>query len=230
MPNTTEEKPYLSMNNFQYFVAYLAQQYATSAEMNKKIDKVDGKGLSTNDFSTADKAKLDGISSGAQVNVIEKVKVDGNAVSIADKAVNIDLSTYAKGADLAGKVDKIEGKGLSENDFTSAQKSKLQGIESNAEVNVIESVKVNGTALSVSEKSVNVDLNGYATKTDVSNGYVAKAAGKGLSTNDYTTSEKEKLAAVAEGAQANVIESIKVNGSSLTPSGKAVNIDLSPLC
>lgn len=35
-----------------------------------------------------------------------------------------------------GKVDKITGKGLSENDFTDADKSKLDGIESGAEVNV----------------------------------------------------------------------------------------------
>ena len=36
---------------------------------NGKVDKVTGKGLSENDFTDADKAKLDGIESGAQVNV-----------------------------------------------------------------------------------------------------------------------------------------------------------------
>lgn len=35
-----------------------------------------------------------------------------------------------------GKVDKITGKGLSENDFTDANKTKLDGIEEGAEVNV----------------------------------------------------------------------------------------------
>ena len=30
--------------------------------------------------------------------------------------------------------------------------------------------------------------------------FVAKEAGKGLSTNDYTTTEKEKLAGIAAGA------------------------------
>ncbi len=35
----------------------------------KKVDKIDGKGLSTNDFSNNYKAKLDGIESGAEVNV-----------------------------------------------------------------------------------------------------------------------------------------------------------------
>lgn len=59
------------------------------------------------------------------------------------------------------------------------------------------------------------------------NGKVNTEAGKGLSTNDYTTTEKSKLASIAEGAQVNVIETVQVNGSPLTPSSKAVNIDLS---
>lgn len=47
-------------------------------------------------MSKEDKAKLDGIATGAQVNVLEGVKVDGVDVEIVDKKVNIDLSPYAK--------------------------------------------------------------------------------------------------------------------------------------
>lgn len=58
--------------------------------------------------------------------------------------------------------------------------------------------------------------------------FVAKETGKGLSTNDYTNADKTKLNGVATGAQANKIESVKVNGTALTPdSSKAVNVDLS---
>ena len=53
---------------------------------------------------------------------------------------------------------------------------------------------------------------------------VDKVSGKGLSTNDYTTAEKNKLNGIAAGSQANVIESISVNGTKQTPSGKNVNI------
>lgn len=54
--------------------------------------------------------------------------------------------------------------------------------------------------------------------------FVAKEAGKGLSANDYTTTEKNKLASLT----ATKIDVVKVNGSALTPDGsKAVNIDLS---
>ena len=35
------------------------------AKLADKVDKVDGKGLSTNDFTTAYKTKLDGIANGA---------------------------------------------------------------------------------------------------------------------------------------------------------------------
>ncbi len=47
-------------------------------------------------LTSTDKTKIDGIAEGAQANVLESVKVNGTAVPIADKAVNIDLSSYAK--------------------------------------------------------------------------------------------------------------------------------------
>ena len=53
---------------------------------------------------------------------------------------------------------------------------------------------------------------------------VDKVDGKQLSTNDYTDAEKEKLAGIAAGAQANVIEKILVNGTEQTPNGKAVDL------
>lgn len=53
---------------------------------------------------------------------------------------------------------------------------------------------------------------------------VNAVSGKVLSTNDYTTAEKNKLAGIASGAQANVIESVKVNGTKVEPSSKAVDI------
>lgn len=48
-----------------------------------KADKVEGKGLSTNDYTTTEKNKLEGIESGAQVNV----KPDWNAVAGADAEI-----------------------------------------------------------------------------------------------------------------------------------------------
>lgn len=65
------------------------------------------------------------------------------------------------------KVDKIEGKGLSSNDYTNEEKTKLEGIETNAEVNIIEDIKVNNTSQSINNKSVNISI---PTKTsDITN-------------------------------------------------------------
>ena len=78
-------------------------QSAVDTELDKKVDKVTGKGLSTNDYTTAEKTKLTGIATGAEVNKIDAVKVNGTALGITDKAVNIDLSNYAtKSTTLAG--------------------------------------------------------------------------------------------------------------------------------
>ena len=117
------------------------------------------------------------------------------------------------------KVDKVSGKQLSTEDYTTAEKTKLAGIATGAQVNVIESVSVDGTALTITNKGVNVDLSGKVDKVD----------GKGLSTNDYTTTEKTKLAGIAEGAQVNVIETINWNGSAVTPTSKAVSLAETPL-
>ena len=50
--------------------------------------------------------------------------------------------------------------------------------------------------------------------------FVEKETGKGLSTNDYTTAEKNKLAGIETGAEVNVIEEIEINGVEATISGK----------
>lgn len=89
--------------------------------ITNKVDKVAGKELSSNDYTDAEKTKLSGIASNAQVNVIESVKVNGTALTPSGKAVDIDLS---------GKVDKVSGKGLSTNDFTDAYKNKIDGAAS----------------------------------------------------------------------------------------------------
>lgn len=66
-----------------------------------KVSVADGKQLSTEDYTTAEKTKLGTIAEGAQVNVIEGVQVNGSDVAIAGKKVNIDLSAYATKADVS---------------------------------------------------------------------------------------------------------------------------------
>lgn len=57
---------------------------------NKKVDKVEGKELSTNDFTDELKSKLENIEATAQVNIIESISVDGVPQTI-DGNKNVDL-------------------------------------------------------------------------------------------------------------------------------------------
>ena len=94
-----------------------ASTYATQAVVNNKVDKEAGKGLSTNDYTTTEKNKLAGIAAGAQVNVIESVKVNGVALPISEKAVDVTVPTGA----LASKNQ------VSKSDLDSALSGELDG-------------------------------------------------------------------------------------------------------
>lgn len=56
--------------------------------------------------------------------------------------------------------------------------------------------------------------------------YVVKDGDKVLSTNDFDNDAKAKLEGVAAGAQVNTIESIKVNGTEVSPVDKVVDITI----
>lgn len=126
------------------------------------------------------------------------------------------------------------GKGLSSNDYTSAEKTKLSGIAEGANKYVHPSYTAQKSGL----YKVTVDASGHVSATTA----VAKAdiTGLGIPAQDTTyadattsthglmsAADKTKLDGVATGAQANKIETVKVNGKALTPdSSKAVNVDL----
>ena len=81
-----------------------------------------------------------------------------DAEAVYAKKTDVE-ATYAKKTDVeADYVKKEDGKGLSTNDYTTDEKSKLEGVEAGAEVNVIESVSVNGSVLQPETKGVNIDI------------------------------------------------------------------------
>lgn len=94
-----------------------AAQATLQGNIDKKVDKVEGKGLSTNDYTTDEKTKLEGIAPDAQVNVIEIVKVNGVALTPTDKAVDVTVPTGA----LASK-DQV-----TETDLADALATKING-------------------------------------------------------------------------------------------------------
>ena len=76
-----------------------------AAATEGKVDVVDGKGLSSNDFTDSLLSKLEAIEEKAQVNVIEKIGVGGSILDIVDKAVNIPIAHAEK----AGVVKSATG-------------------------------------------------------------------------------------------------------------------------
>lgn len=122
-----------------------------TSEIGKKVDAVDGKSLVDDNLiiKLGDLANIKTVSSGELT-----ISGDGE-LSIA--AVDASKVTGLSGA-LNGKVDKVEGKGLSANDFTDELLSKLTGIEAGAQVNDLEVVKIAGTALPISDKAVDIPV------------------------------------------------------------------------
>ncbi len=127
-----------------------------------------------------------------------------------------------------GKVDKIEGKGLSTNDLTDELLEKIQ--------NSNNYTHPTHTAAEQGLYKVKVDALGHVTQTAA----VTKddITGLGIPAQDTTyedatqtvaglmgTEDKKKLDNIEAGAQANVIKSVKVNGTALeVAADKSVNV------
>ena len=146
-----------------------------------KVDKVTGKELSTNDYTTAEKTKLaaiTGTNTGDQ-----DLSALATTAAVALKANATDVTTS-----LATKVDKVTGKELSTNDYTTAEKTKLAAITGTNTGD--QDLSGFATTAQLATKANTADVTtSLATKVD-------KVTGKELSTNDYTTAEKTKLAAI----------------------------------
>lgn len=132
----------------------------TEVEDKLKVASAEADGL----LSKENFAKLLGIAEGAQVNVIESVKVNGEALEIADKAVNIDLSAYAKTADvnteLGKKVDAVEGKGLSTNDYDATAVAEVAKIKDKADASTVTELAGKVTKNTEDIAKINTDLEG----------------------------------------------------------------------
>lgn len=162
----------------------------------KFVAQESGKGLSTNDYTTAEKTKLSGIAEGANKYVHPSYTAQKSGLY----KVTVDATGHVSGATAVAKAD-ITGLGIPAQDTTyadattsthglmsAADKTKLDGVATGAQANKIESVKVNGTALTPdSSKAVNVDLSAYAKSADVTK-EIASAV-SGVTQIDYSVVE-----------------------------------------
>lgn len=185
------------------------EEYAKMSEVDdklkSKVEAVNGKGLSTNDYTNADKTKLDGISalsSDKKLVYKQKRNTDFNNITEAGfytvqtrtnaphsqydywslivlNSTGVDNATYVQqiainekvedraiyvrkkssnwtswikleAPDLSNLVTKVDGKGLSSNDFTDVYKNKIDSIPSNPKYT-----------------DTTYDLSGYAKTSDI---------------------------------------------------------------
>lgn len=120
--------------------SYVNTQIQTvNTEINKKANKADLHAVATsgnyNDLTNKLKAGI-GVTITDDNTINTSVDLSGvtNSISELDSKIEAEISraTIAE----SNKVDKIVGKGLSTNDYTTNEKNKLAGIASGAEVNV----------------------------------------------------------------------------------------------
>lgn len=213
----------LSLEKLTEFVELVKTNFASKTDLNNKVDKVGGKQLSTNDYTTAEKNKLATL----EPLTVKSVKVNGSPlVPDGSKAVNVDLSGYAVKTEvtqeIAQAVSGITGfdtKAVEE--LPGTGKKGILYLLSNSgsgnnvydeylwlgnkyeklgtrEINLTEYAKKTELPTKVSQLT---NDSGYQTSAQVGNivdtkivNKVDKVSGKQLSTNDYTTAEKNKLA------------------------------------
>ena len=115
-------------------------------------------------------------------------------------------------------MDKIEGKGLSTNDYATEEQTKLANIEEGVNKTIVDAVLNSTSTNPVQNSSVYATLDKKVDKED----------GKGLSTNDYTTVEKNKLANISEGAEVNqnAFSTVKIGETSISATGKTDSVSL----
>lgn len=176
---------YDTLKEISNYIATHGSEYeALVTLVNGKQDKETGKGLSTEDYTTAEKTKLAGIEAGANnytlptatSNALGGIKVGANLA--------IDSSTGVLSGDYSAATTSAAGL------MSATDKSKLDGIEAGATAITVDSAMSSTSENPVQNKVIYTELAG---KVDTE-------TGKGLSTNDYTDAEKTKLAGIETGA------------------------------
>ena len=141
-------------------------------------------------MSLEDKTKLNNIEAGAEINIIETVKVNNTSLTPdVNKAVNITVPT--KTSDLTNDDNTVKDASYvhTDNNYATPEKNKLAGIETGAEVNAISSISVNGTAQTITNKNVNITVPTTTSQLTNNSDFTTKAYVDGLVGNINTTLE-----------------------------------------
>ena len=170
-----------------------------------KVDKVTGKGLSTNDYTAADKAKVDAIPASPKYTdtVYDDTAVKNRLTAVENKVAGIEAGS---GSSFSGSyndlTDKptipdavtegtVSGWGFTKN--TGTYSKPTGGIPKTDLAPAVQ------TSLGKADSALQTVPSTYRTASaqdTIDKGKVDKVTGKGLSTNDYTNAAKAKVDAI----------------------------------
>lgn len=139
--------------------------------LKNKVDKVTGKGLSTNDYTTVEKNKLAGIAEGANKTVVDSTFSTESTNPVENRVIKTALDEFSTTVETAldGKASTAVATTTADGLLSSTDKAKLNNLDANASSTYASKSEVSST---------------YATKNDVSNTYLAKSEIQTLSDDD----------------------------------------------
>ena len=168
-----------------------------------KVDKVTGKGLSTNDYTAAAKAKVDAIPASPKYTdtVYDDTAVKNRLTAVENKVAGIGAGPSFSGSynDLTDKPTipdavteaTVSGWGFTKN--TGTYSKPTGGIPKTDLTSAVQ------TSLGKADSALQTVPSTYRTASaqdSIDSGKVDKVTGKGLSTNDYTAAAKAKVDAI----------------------------------
>lgn len=183
----------------------MADKYLNNTGLSYYHNRIKNLFASQTDFDTLEGKVDDLIAEGGEPNVIETISVNGTNIPPSNK--NIALAIPTSTSDLTNDGD-------GESPFATEDYVDENGGK-------IDVIKVNNTALPISEKAVNIDLTDYALSSDVptatsdltnDSGFVTQAVNNlvnyYLKTETYTKTEVDNLIGQLETITIEVVEQL----------------------
>ena len=186
----------VNLDTLQEIVTELKANTKLQELIDKKVNKEDGKGLSANDFTNEHKDKLEGLQPTDTSDLLRKGGYDGTGQQLKEaidglqtKMQQVETTLSVDDTDfdtlqeiaaqvksnknleqlLTGKVDKEEGKGLSQENFTTELANKI--IELEKQVNVFKSIIAKDGDDIIIKTKPNIRLASIPTNTGTSIGF-----------------------------------------------------------
>ena len=185
--------------------------------LDEKVDKVEGKQLSTNDYTTEEKEKLSNIADNAQENVIEHIAVnDVEVVPNNEKTVNLQIPVlteeqltnienaqentiehiFVNGTEVNPSTISNQPKSVNiAHVMTEQEVEKLTNIETEAQVNKVETISFNGGEPLTPDNNKNIDITIDASALHLT---VLEGARYPSGNNAYTSIEKDSSGKILE--------------------------------